>query len=125
MSIIDHRVALNSNVFTSPFQLFGITISSYYCFAYLAKKIENSMIGKVCAFIGENSFCIMGLHFVGFKLCSMFLTTVTGKLFATWCLTTPDLQTDWGYICLYFVFGVTIPLFVVIILNWLRNILRK
>lgn len=124
ISILDPKVALNNNVFSSPFQLLGITISAFYCWAFIATKMENNILGKIVAFIGENSFCIMGLHFIAFKLCSMILTPLTGTPFATWCLTTPELGTNYLLVATYLVFGIVIPLGVAKMFNLLKNLLR-
>lgn len=124
MSLTDSHVALNTNAFTSPFQLLGITLASFFCFAYIANRIENNIIGKIYAFIGEKSFYIMGLHFVGFKLCSLFLTTITGTPFETWYLTTPNLGTNYVHVFIYFSFGILFPLIVALILKQLKKLLR-
>lgn len=39
----------------------------------LGKHIEANVVGKAIAYIGKDSFYVMALHFVGFKLCSLSL----------------------------------------------------
>lgn len=112
LSLTEGSIALNNNRYTSIVQLIGVTISSFYVFAYIAKKIATNLVGRLCTFIGEYSFTIMGLHFVGFKICSMILSFATGTEFETYYLTTPDLGSGYHYIVIYFAFGVLIPIII-------------
>ena len=53
-----------------------LTISSVmalYVICYFSKKIENSHIGHLLSKCGKDSFYIMGLHFLGFKIGSCIL----------------------------------------------------
>ena len=113
ISIVDHNINVGLNSYTSIVQLVGITVSAYYTLAYIAQKIENTIVGMVCAYIGEYSFAIMGLHIVGFKLCSTVLSTIFGKNHVAYCLTTPELGTDYCMAALYFLCGIIVPISIV------------
>lgn len=117
ISLLDNQISLNKNAYNSVLQLIGITISAYYTYAFIAKKIERSYLGKAISFIGEYSFAIMGLHFVGFKICSMFLSFLTGNDVASYYLTTPDLGGNYFYIFSYYIFGIFIPIVIVRIIS--------
>ena len=45
-----------------------------YVVCYFSKKIENSHIGHLLSKCGKDSFYIMGLHFLGFKIGSCILS---------------------------------------------------
>lgn len=47
-----------------------------YIIMYIGKHIEHLRVGKFLADIGNNSFYVMALHFVGFKLCTMTLDAI-------------------------------------------------
>lgn len=40
---------------------------------YIGKHIEANIVGRAIAYIGKDSFYVMALHFVGFKLCTLVL----------------------------------------------------
>lgn len=40
---------------------------------YIGKHIEKNVVGKAIAYVGKESFYVMALHFVGFKLCTLAL----------------------------------------------------
>ena len=122
-SLLDGNIALDMNNYTTSVQLAGITLSAYYTLVFIAKKIEKSAIGKVFAIIGEQSFAIMGLHFVGFKIASIFLSFIVGSNFEKCYVTTPNLETNYVYAFIYLGFGIVFPLIVVTIINKVKSLL--
>lgn len=42
---------------------------------YIGKRIEKYIVGKAIAYVGKESFYVMALHFVGFKLCTLSLSS--------------------------------------------------
>lgn len=52
--------------------MFMIFLLGIFFVFSLSLQIENSCIGRLFAFIGDFSFTIMMLHFVGFKLVTIF-----------------------------------------------------
>lgn len=69
-------VALNGNAYRDILQLIIAAPAVIYIIMYIGKHIEKNMAGKVIAYIGNNSFYVMALHFVGFKLCTMALKAI-------------------------------------------------
>ena len=51
-------------------------MAALYAVCFIAKKLEKRRIGKVLELCGRESFYIMELHIVGFKLCTMILMSV-------------------------------------------------
>lgn len=43
---------------------------------YIGKHIEKNVVGKAIAYVGKESFYVMALHFVGFKLCTLALQSI-------------------------------------------------
>lgn len=123
LSLLDGGIALNTNNYTTCVQLVGITLSAYYTLVFIAKKIEKSVIGKICVIIGENSFAIMGLHFVGFKMASIFLSFIVGSNFETCYVTTPNLGTNYIFVLVYFGFSIVFPLIVVTTIKKAKSLL--
>lgn len=69
-------VALNGNEYKDILQLLVAAPAVLYIIMYIGKHIEHNFIGKAIAYIGNNSFYIMALHFAGFKLCTLSLACV-------------------------------------------------
>ena len=61
-------VQLNSNKYSDVVLLTSSSIAALYVICYFSRKIENSKVGHLLALCGKDSFYIMGLHFVGFKI---------------------------------------------------------
>ena len=66
-------VALNGNEYKDILQLIIAAPAVLYIIMYIGKHIEANVIGKAIAYVGKNSFYVMALHFVGFKLCTLAL----------------------------------------------------
>lgn len=66
-------VALNGNEYKDIFQLIVAAPAVLYIIMYIGKHIETNVVGKAIAYIGKESFYVMALHFVGFKLCTLAL----------------------------------------------------
>ena len=52
------------------------SIACLYVICYFSKKIEHNIIGHALSVVGRDSFYIMGLHFFGFKVCSLLLFAI-------------------------------------------------
>lgn len=66
-------VALNGNEYKDILQLIVAAPAVLYMIMYVGKHIEKNLVGKAIAYVGNNSFYVMALHFVGFKLCTLSL----------------------------------------------------
>lgn len=66
-------VALNGNEYKDILQLIVAAPAVLYIIMYIGKHIETNVVGKAIAYVGKESFYVMALHFVGFKLCTLAL----------------------------------------------------
>lgn len=69
-------VALNGNEYKDILQLLVAAPAVLYIIMYIGKRIENNIVGKAIAYVGNNSFYVMALHFVGFKFCTLSLKSI-------------------------------------------------
>lgn len=72
-SLLIGPVGLNHNSYKDVLQLTVGSTAALYAVCFISKKLETWRIGKVLELCGRESFYIMGLHIVGFKLCTMLL----------------------------------------------------
>lgn len=71
-------VSLNNNMYKDLLQPTIAGVAALYVILFIGKHIVNFSFGKYLAYLGRNSFYIMALHFVGFKLCSLLLIYLMG-----------------------------------------------
>ena len=76
---------------------------------YIGKHIETNVVGKAIAYVGKESFYVMALHFVGFKLCTLALQGI-GYRGASLSDLTPVVGSNILLLFLYVIFGVGFPL---------------
>jgi len=102
-------VSLNANKFSDIAALLVGCFSALYLIAYIGRMTEGSRMERFVRYCGKESFYIMALHFVGFKLCTMTLSLVDIN-----ACRLSDLQPHVGYniylVAAYLVFGVLFPL---------------
>lgn len=103
-------VSLNGNEYKDILQLIGAAPAVLYIIMYIGKHIETNVVGKAIAYVGNNSFYVMALHFVGFKLCTLALQGI-GYRGASLSDLTPGVGGDILLLFLYTFFGVGFPLF--------------
>ena len=87
---------------------FLIGAFSGICFTLILAKLINSfeLLGKIVAFIGEKSFHIMALHFIGFKFLTSIYVIFNGEDFSLMSrYTLPEINETF-----YVIFGVIVPL---------------
>lgn len=102
-------VALNSNEYKDILQLIVAAPAVLYIIMYIGKHIEANVIGKAIAYVGKESFYVMALHFVGFKLCTLALQGI-GYGGANLSDLTPAVGGNILLLLLYAFFGVGFPL---------------
>ena len=102
-------VALNGNEYKDILQLLVAAPAVLYIIIYIGKRIETNAIGKAIAYVGKESFYVMALHFVGFKLCTLSLSCA-GMGGANLSDLTPGIGSNVLLLLLYAVFGVGFPL---------------
>lgn len=114
-------VSLNGNEYKDILQLIIAAPAVLYIIMYIGKHIEASVIGKAIAYVGKDSFYVMALHFVGFKLCTLALQGI-GYGGASLSDLTPGVGVNILLLFVYAFFGVGFPL----VFMWgFRRIKRK
>ena len=100
-----------------------IAITATYFFAYIARKIEQNIIGKTLAYIGHHSFEIMSLHLISFAI---FARTYNQLFSATLPFYKLGIKTDSLFLFMVLTLaGVTFPLGFASIYDTLRKTLRN
>lgn len=108
IAVIEGGIMLNQNKYTDVLSLTASSVSALYVIAYLSKKIEKGTVGKALAWCGKESFYIMALHFVGFKLCTLMLSAFDIKLPLSSLIAPADRNIP--LTLLYLCFGIMFPL---------------
>lgn len=103
-------VALNGNEYKDILQLIIAAPAVLYIIMYIGKRIENNIVGKAIAYVGNNSFYVMALHFVGFKFCTLSLQSINHSGGANLCDLTPNIGNNILLLFAYVLFGVGFPL---------------
>ncbi len=101
-------VSLNGNNYRDTMILTTTSVSAMYVICFFSKKLEGRWAGAFLSQCGKDSFYIMGLHFIGFKVCTLFLNGLgfNEKLSA---LTAPA-GNSIGLLLAYLTFGMLFPL---------------
>lgn len=102
-------VALNGNEYKDILQLIVAAPAVLYIIMYIGKHIETNVAGKAIAYVGKESFYVMALHFVGFKLCTLALQGI-GYGGAKLSDLTPTVGSNVLLLLIYAFFGVGFPL---------------
>lgn len=103
-------MALNSNRFHDMVHLVVCSWSAMYILAFIGKKIQRGSAGKLIAYIGKESFWIMGLHMVGFHIFTTILN-LCGIAFEHH-FTTPNLGNNVILLIGYLILGIGFPILV-------------
>lgn len=100
-------ISLAGQTIISPTWFFIASLAGIYFNLYLAKLIQFSPnISHWIAEIGENSFHIMALHFLAFKVPSLIYVMIFNKPYY-WIAKFPFIDAHWWVI--YAVFGIVLP----------------
>lgn len=97
-------------------------LSALYIIGFVGNFIKDNFVGKTIAFIGKESFVIMGVHMVGFHLFTAILQG--GGMFFEHHFTTPHID-DCQLLVGYFLFGVGFPLLLVVPLRYFSKKLKS
>lgn len=95
------RVELSAKIKPGYFWLYVLSFTGIYVFMYLAKVIEKTpRFNKFIAWLGENSFPIMALHFAAIKLVDRIYCLMIGEknpaVIGKWVYSFPKLW--WVYL---------------------------
>ena len=101
-------MSLNSNNYSDVISLTVGSVSALYLICSLSIKIESTKIGSILRECGKESFYIMALQFVGFKLGCLLLNIIGCQLPVEKLLAPTE---DKIYLVLYFLFwGSALPI---------------
>lgn len=116
-------VSLAANEYEDIVTLTVNSCACLYVVCFISKLIEKHYLGAVIAKIGKESFYIMALHFIGFKIGSLLLLIIgQERNLAELC---PSVGTNLLLLMFYMIFGVGIPLLIIVSLRKVRMVLRK
>lgn len=112
-------VNLAANDYSDEITLTIISCACLYVICYISKKIEATKTGLLMARVGKDSFYVMGLHFVGFKVFSLILNCFgCNRLLAELC---PSVGNSVLLLLGYLFVGVAFPILVINIFRTLKN----
>ena len=72
------RIELSANQIASVWSFYPITFTGIYFCCSLAKVLHHLKISKMIGYIGRNSFHIMAMHFLAFKLVDILYGAFSG-----------------------------------------------
>lgn len=113
-------VALNTNKYDDVVMLTMSSLSFLYIICFFSKKVQDTYAGRVLSAVGKDSFYIMGLQFIGFKMGSIILISVGCDVALS------SLRAPAGENFLLFVFylfiGVFVPIVIIKTIRFAKNI---
>ncbi|HLP04542.1 MAG TPA: acyltransferase family protein [Paludibacter sp.] len=95
------------------------TVGATYVLCFIGVKISYTRIGKILAYCGNDSFYIMALHFIGFKLGTIIFNLIT-KTNEPFSYLTPTAN-NIGMLFYYFAWGIIFPLVFMWLFRQLKN----
>ncbi|MGB9940428.1 acyltransferase family protein [Methanosarcina sp.] len=117
MSSLYGPIDMASNSYLSPSFLIANSLAGAYINIYLAKRIVSTEINyTILEYIGKNTFAIMALHYISFKLINLIqvrLNDLPVYMVAKY----PVIDGTNGWWILYSVCGVFLPLVVIYTIN--------
>lgn len=113
-------VSLNSNSYTDVVSLTIASLACLYVICYFSKKMERTIGGRILSFIGTESFYIMGLHFIAFKIMALMLGQI--GIEQNPAVLMPQTGTSILLLFIYLIGGVMLPLLFIYLLRLLKRI---
>ncbi len=80
---ITRGVSLNENRFDGVVILSLTSFCALYAICYLSRRLTDTKVGNLMAYIGRDSFHIMAYHLIAFKVCTMLLNLIGYNPLAT------------------------------------------
>lgn len=65
------RIEISSNIYTSPIFFLLTSVCGIYMITYISKMINIRFKANILDYIGKNSFTVMALHLIAFKIVSL------------------------------------------------------
>lgn len=98
------------------------TICSLYVLCFIAKKIESTIFGKFVALCGSESYYIMALHLLGFKIGTMILLSLGINKSWNILMSPASSLIEW---LLYIISGVAFSLIVAFVVSKLQSLFHS
>lgn len=124
-SLLIGPIGLNHNGYKDVLQLTVGSTAALYTVCFISKKLEKLRIGKVLELCGRESFYIMGLHIVGFKLCTMLLMVLNIVDGGLEYLMTPKLGNNIILLIVYTLCGLFFPVAFMYVFRRLKSFILK
>lgn len=117
------RIELAKNQIINVYLFYPVTVLGMYFCLCLGDVINKSKAKNFVAYIGKNSFHIMGLHFLSFKVLDFFAS----KFYHETDLAVIGRFTNSGYDIklLYVIVGVGLPLIIISLFNQFKLVLNR
>lgn len=118
--IFPGEIIYNTNSYTSIYYLLSVCLSSLFFLSYIFSNFNLGFIGSILSFIGKNSFYVMGLHMIGFKIVSSIMYYLFGGNFKNNIMDLRPISEDLSTTLLYLLAGILIPLVTITSLRKLK-----
>lgn len=117
------RIELAKNEIINVYLFYPVTILGMYFCLGLGDFINQSKVKNLFAFIGKNSFHIMGLHFFSFKVLDFFAS----KYYHVTDIERISKFTNSGYDfkLLYVLVGIFLPLLIILCIQFLKKNIER
>lgn len=107
-----------------PFMVVGCT-AAIYCWCYIGRLIDNNWVGKFLALLGRESLYLMAFHIIGFFICNSLMVRLgVFTMETSRGLYTFQLGDNGWLLLIYTIFGVAVPLIIVLLFRKLKQILN-
>lgn len=123
IAMIGGGIALYKNYYHDVFLLTGVSFSALYVVCYLSRKIESTWVGWGVEKCGKDSFHIMALHLVGFKLGIVIMNMFGANIFLADQM--PKLGSNYLYVIILFTCGVVFPLLFIYLFRMVKSYIIK
>lgn len=77
--IVSKGLSMANNTAQDMMLLIIAPVTALYILAFIGKKLEGTIVGKIVAYVGEQSFWVMGLHYIGFHFATTLLRWIGVK----------------------------------------------
>lgn len=102
------KIDVGNNEFVNPLFFLSTTLLGVYCVIFVAKTLENKKI-KIFEYIGKNTFTILALHFLAFRIINVFIVYIYSYP-VQYIYSFPIIQESSSLWWLYTIFGIAFPL---------------
>lgn len=124
LSSIEGCIHLNDNHYRDVVVLTISSLCALYLICFVSQKLEHCHIGKFLALCGRDSFHIMALHLVGFKIGILICNTFThGDI--NLATQKPELGTNYLTVACLFIFSICFSLGFIYFFRQIKTFVHK